>query len=471
MPPTARRTRPRADFLFMDYSGAFDLSMKELHIDTDMENNVLYSGAFVATLPFMLVAGWALLRGYDWSACLAMSALIVLAGWLRWAAVVVGSYALAVVSTALVGVAGGVIFTMFTFLPARWFPEGERGLATSLAVQATYAGWALGALIPIVLGSGGDEHAQVVNDETFLLAQAIVASVLLPLHFVANRRGPLHAGAGGAAPTAAAAIAAATVTTTDGGDGDDGGVGKTLCLLATRPQYVVHSCCYAVLGGVGYAVGGAVDECFGGILTDDAVGVAHPTMWLTFVFIVAGVVAGLILGAAVPDRPRAQAAALRTLFAAAAASLVTISVLLALETPDADAPADAPAAPPPPPSAAPAVGGSGLTKPQLYAVLFALFVVAGVGTVGFIGIGLRVAVAISRPADETYAGGTVEFILLVVGTVLGIGTSFNTARFGFWWFSAPAAAAAVALFAGARFNDKGRRTVDDALLAAAVGGA
>ena len=61
----------------------------------------------------------------------------------------------AVVSTGLVGVAGGVIFTMFTFLPARWFPEGERGLATSLAVQATYAGWALGALIPIVLGSGG----------------------------------------------------------------------------------------------------------------------------------------------------------------------------------------------------------------------------------------------------------------------------------------------------------------------------
>ena len=141
--------------MFMDYSGAFALSKKELHIDTDMENNVLYSGAFVATLPFMLVAGWALLRGYDWSACLAMSALIVLAGWLRWAAVVVGSYALAVVSTGLVGVAGGVIFTMFTFLPARWFPEGERGLATSLAVQATYAGWALGALIPIVLGSGG----------------------------------------------------------------------------------------------------------------------------------------------------------------------------------------------------------------------------------------------------------------------------------------------------------------------------
>ena len=226
-----------------------------------------------------------------------------------------------------------------------------------------------------------------------------------------------------------------------------------------------------MLGGVGYAVGGAVDECFGGILTDDAVGVAHPTMWLTFVFIVAGVVAGLILGAAVPDRPaRAGGGPARTLFAAAAASLVAISVLLALETPDADAPADAPAAPPPPPSAAPAVGGSGPHEASALRVLFALFVVAGVGTVGFIGIGLRVAVAISRPADETYAGGTVEFILLVVGTVLGIGTSFNTARFGFWWFSAPAAAAAVALFAVARFNDKGRRTVDDALLAAAVGG-
>ena len=147
-----RRTRPPADFLFMDYSGAFDLSMKELHIDTDMENNVLYSGAFVATLPFMLVAGWALLRGYDWSACLAMSALIVLAGWLRWAAVVVGSYALAVVSTALVGVAGGVIFTMFTFLPA----ASPRASASPPARRPGHLRrLGLGALIPFVLGGGG----------------------------------------------------------------------------------------------------------------------------------------------------------------------------------------------------------------------------------------------------------------------------------------------------------------------------
>ena len=74
----------------------------------DATERLLYAaaGAFVATLPFMLVAGWALLRGYDWSACLAMSALIVLAGWLRWAAVVVarGGARRAVVALGVLGV-------------------------------------------------------------------------------------------------------------------------------------------------------------------------------------------------------------------------------------------------------------------------------------------------------------------------------------------------------------------------------
>ena len=72
------------NFMFMDYSGAYDLSQDLLNIDSTFATNVLYSGAFVATLPAMVLSGWMLLNGYDRSALLGMTALIVIAGWLRW---------------------------------------------------------------------------------------------------------------------------------------------------------------------------------------------------------------------------------------------------------------------------------------------------------------------------------------------------------------------------------------------------
>ena len=37
------------------------------------------------------------------------------------------AYCLALASTFLLGVAGGVIYTSITFLPAQWFPDKERG--------------------------------------------------------------------------------------------------------------------------------------------------------------------------------------------------------------------------------------------------------------------------------------------------------------------------------------------------------
>jgi hypothetical protein len=35
----------------------------------------------------------------------------------------------------------------YAAIPARWFPLGERTLATSAAVQSNYAGWCVGALL------------------------------------------------------------------------------------------------------------------------------------------------------------------------------------------------------------------------------------------------------------------------------------------------------------------------------------
>ena len=40
------------------------------------------------------------------------------------------------------------------------------------------------------------------------------------------------------------------------------GLLQTFQTLSRRPQYLIHSACYAVLGAVGYAVTGVVDECF-----------------------------------------------------------------------------------------------------------------------------------------------------------------------------------------------------------------
>ena len=66
-----------------------------------------------------------------------------------------------------VGIAGGVIFSSFTFLPERWFPAAERGIATALAVQSTNFGWGLGTLIPAVLG----DDPSPAEFKTFLLWQ------------------------------------------------------------------------------------------------------------------------------------------------------------------------------------------------------------------------------------------------------------------------------------------------------------
>ena len=43
-----------------------------------------------------------------------------------------------------------------------------------------------------------------------------------------------------------------------------------------------------------------------------------------------------------------------------------------------------------------------------YGVLLLLMLLSGGGSIGFVSIGLRVAVAVSQPADEIYARSIVE---------------------------------------------------------------
>jgi len=392
-------------FCFMDFSTDADLSNEALGESAAVLNGLLYYGGFAATLPAMWISMYLLLQGHDWLAGFFMSVLIVVGAWLRLLAVVNESYVLALISTVSLGAAGGVIFTSFTVVPARWFPESERPFATALAVQSNYAGWAVGCLNPTMLG-----QKHVSDLKSFLLWLAIVTSFALPFHLIANTRGPKVAME---APS------------------EGGGLSffATLRLLAGRPQYLIHSACYAVLGAVGYAVTGVVDSCFSAALpevlnntTDGMVedGFSNEqTMGINVIFVVSGVLSGLVVGRVVPDRPGPQALAVRCLFVLAAASLLGVQLLL--------------------------LHADKMSKGTLYALVMMMMCLAGSGTLGFIGVGLRVAVGYSHPAEEIYAGSIIEFFLLGIASALGLLTYVVPPNATFWFFAIPACIAAVVI--------------------------
>jgi len=408
-------------FCFMDFSTVSELDNDSLDMHTEVLDGLLYYGGFAATLPAMWLSMWMLLGGHDWAAGLSMSVLVVLGAWLRVAAVYATSYVLGLLSTVCLGLAGGVIFTSFTFIPERWFPPGERAFATALAVQSNYAGWALGCLNPIMLGS-----KTIDEFKTFLWVQGIITSLALPFHFLANTRGPQR-----------------VVPTETGAPEPVLSIKQTIVLLSGRPQYIIHSTAYAMLGAVGYAVTGVVDSCFEAALPQIALYNAttglttytvdgftsNQTMCINVIFVVSGVITGLVVGRVVPDEPAVQAVAVRSLAIAGGAALLTVQiVLLAANTIN--------------------------SKDLIFGLVLMLMCLAGAGSLGFIGVGMRVAITYSHPAQEVYAGSVIEFFLLGGSTLLGLLTYVVPANATFWFFAIPACTSAVIICAFARFRDE-----------------
>ena len=414
------------NFCFMNFATDQDLVNKMLGEPSALENLLLSYGAFAATLPAMICSMWLLLRGYDRSAGLIMSVLIVLGAWLRYAAEVSHSYAYALISTVVLGLAGGVIFTSITFLPARWFPASERAFATALAAQSNYLGWAIGAINPIMLGKPAPdgEHTEE-GMHVFLLCQAIAVTLLLPLHLMINVRGPIHAVAQG----------------DDKPDEPTMGVVQTFRLLLRRPQYLIHCGCYALLGAVGYAVPEVVETCFSAVLPNatDASFTPDESMWSNVAFIAPGVVVGILSGKLVPERH--YGTAVRAMAVLGAAALLTIQILLLI-----------------------AQRGS-IGKDEIYGLATFLMALAGAGTLGFINIAMRVAIKIGHPADEIYAGSIIEFFLLAISCALGLLTVAVDAKNTFWFFSLPACLAAGDVILCARFEPPAARVdLTDGLL-------
>ena len=418
------------NFAFMNFSTDPLLLNEVLQLEGDLagvELGFIYYGAYAATLPAMIGSMWLLLRGHDWTAGLIMAILIVIAAWLRLLAAVQTSYAWGLISTIVLGLAGGVIFTSFTFLPARWFPEEERAFATALAAQSCYAGWALGCfnvpfLGPEVLSNTTDPDSEkqhtIEGLKTFLIVQAIITTLILPLQLLTNMRGPLPTATGGA-----------STSTTTGGSGARPppfcqSVTHSLYLLRGKRQYIIHSICYAVLGAIGYGVPGVAVGSF-----ESHLGELSDVAWiLDGLFVVSGVLTGLLCGKLVPLKY--YGLAVKGLFAVGTGALLIIQVMVVVS----DVVATFPPA-------------------GLYALLVVLMCLAGAGTLGFINLGLRFAVAASEPVEEIYAGAIIEFGLLATACVLGLLTYTDpTGEYTFTFFAVPAAIVTPCLFLFAKFE-------------------
>ena len=162
-------------------------------------------------------------------------------------------------------------------------------------------------------------------------------------------------------------------------------------------------------------------------------------MWLNFIFVVSGVLVGLLAGSLTP--PRRYALVVRGLFVAGAGALMLVQVLLLVAQ------------------------RGGIAKGTLYAALLLLMMLAGAGTLGFTSIGLRVAVAESAPAAEIYSGSIIEFFLLGISCSLGLLTYVLPPKYTFTFFAVPACVACVCLFACARFPKSVEPLMSDGLIA------
>mmetsp|Transcript_24099 Transcript_24099/g.81371 ORF Transcript_24099/g.81371 Transcript_24099/m.81371 type:complete len:468 (-) Transcript_24099:2788-4191(-) len=359
-------------FMCMDFSDDYGLNERLLR-SGEADVALLYSLFLLSVVPVMPLAAWGVVR-HHWSTVAFGNALNVAGGWLRYLAVVRSSYALAVLSSLVCGGAAAIVVCSFTAVSERWFRPSSRGLATSIAVQSNYLGWALGSLI------GADEAGEAERARALFRWQAIAISGCLPLclflyrdRHAADQQQPNTL----ATSTASAAGASASTAST------------ALRSLASNGPFWRRAVPYAAIGGIGFSVPSAQDvlfgsSCYGAGSAWSGFDTGHTTV-TNLSFILSGVLCGLCLGAVVPRRS-AEAVVLALALLAA----LSLTALALLSTPHV-----APTLPP----------------ATLFPLLAGLMALSGIGTIGFIGLALSRAVELADGVPEAYAVGAVEMLV------------------------------------------------------------
>jgi len=304
----------------------------------------LYSGALIMVAVATPLAIYCV-NAYNWSTMLSAVLLNAGAAWLRHTAVVHRSFDHAFVSTILLGGAAAVVVSSFTVVPEAWFAPEERGLATSIAVQSNYAGWALGSFIPLAVKTPADMRS-------FTRRQAIGTMALLSFFLAGYRsrgQASLRAGArleaeyGAAKPNRSRAangvpMAIPLIQTpwwlakgrrserllpVNGSPLSDRtselyseaaapaaaawrpGARASAGLMARNPRLLLHTAASALLGGVSFAIPAVLDIVLGESCATTPLALpAQRTMTANFAFIISGVVSGIVLGATCRDPAR-----------------------------------------------------------------------------------------------------------------------------------------------------------------------
>lgn len=299
-------------FMFMDYATVATESRALLGGIDDEALNWLYSVSLITCMPFTPFAAWLVHQNFQ----LAIGFLMLtnLAGaWLRYTAALYSSYMCAVISSCCIGAAASVVICSFAYVPEQYFGTEERTLATALAVQSNYFGWALGCVLVPAIIHGAD---YVSDFQTFSLVQAVILTSSL-LFFPVFKKTSKH-------EQEAVNGEESHLVRKEASDHHetDASTGEQLCRLIKNPRYVILAICAGALTGAGYAIPAVQDE----ILTNKSIGMSETLVsWANFAFVAAGVVTGLSLGNIV--RRDQYDIVLRGIFLLASVAVSAVTVL------------------------------------------------------------------------------------------------------------------------------------------------
>ena len=313
----------------------------------------------------------------------------VAGAWLRYVSAITGSYVVALASSILIGLSAAVIITSVSNVPGTWFRKEERSLATSIGVQANYAGWCAGAvLLPYIVNTPDDF-------KKLMLIQAFVVSCSLVLFVLFHREAP---------PGLVEEVNDEEVPPSN--NDKESVVAQTGFIkefifvmkhLWSSKSFIIQLAIYSAIGGISFAIPAVQGEVFGS--DDNKVSFSnHQTAWTNFAFVFSGVTGGLLFGAFVSKKY--VNTFLSVCFLVCSISLTLIVVVSHVE--------------------------SHFSKHTVFIMYLVLMSISGITSLGFIGPALSRACACVHPISHSWSGGAVEWWIQVFGAILTqISTNFQ----------------------------------------------
>jgi hypothetical protein len=365
-------------FIFLNFALITGVTRTTFSIDV-AGVNFLYTTAMLAAVPSFICA-MAFLDSYNW--CVSFVAVLstVIAGWLRYLAVYQQSFVLACMSSIALGPGTGVIFTGFAELPSRWFSIGwHRAVATGIAVQSAFFGWAMGGLLSPLL---------VTSPSTlldFCLVQAILVSVCLPVFLYCHQAAPDRVFIGEPAHYGTQ-IVSNLEDPAERHLGPPPSITQAFKAMIQNWSFLSQALACALLQAVGYTMPAVQEVVF------HSKGYDHIQCAVaSFVFIMAGVVLGLVL----TSTQRSNKFVLMLFWTAAIASIALELILRFLDRDLAS------------------LGHLGR-----YTVYIILMIVVGACSLGFLNVALPAVCSAAKPVSETHSGGMVELLGFGFGALL-----------------------------------------------------